>query len=365
MKVAVIIDTWFPVIGGGQINALEISKLIVKNGHTIDIITRNCGKDNLRLPKRLNVYKLGPLTDFNNPISKITFLLRSLLYLHKNDYDMIHAHAFLPGITARLLMITKSIPAIFTVHGTSINTKLLNPLTRRVEKFILTEILYSAQITVAQNFLNFENINKNIFYIPNGVDLKSFKRIKIQKSKEKLLIFVGRLHPQKNLINLIKAMDIVRQKLFVKLLIIGDGPQKNELRSFIKRQSLSNIIKLKGQVNQSQLKNLYSQSHIFILPSIYEGFPLTLLEAWSAKLPVITSKTGECQYLVKNGINGYLINNPDSPSDIAKVITKALENKDLEKLGLSGYNLIKSRFSWDQSAKQTLDIYESVIAAKN
>src|SRR3990167_4555672 len=353
MRVAVIIDTWFPFIGGGQINAWEISKRIAKGDITIDIITRNNGHDNLKLSKNLKVFKLGPKATADDMISKIAYLVRSFLFVYKKNYDLVHAHAFLPGITARLLMIFKGIPAILTVHGTSITTNLNNFLLRRIEKFILTEICYSAQITVSQDFLEIENINKKVYYIPNGVNIPDFNRVKVQKFKRLTLLFVGRLHPQKNLETLIQAVAILtKDSPDIQLLIVGNGKQKALLKKLIQTLHLKNHVKLLGQKSGLDLIRLYKSSNIFILPSIYEGQPLTLLEAWAAKLPVIVSNTGDCQYLVKDGKNGYLINNILDSIQIAKVIKKALIDKNTNKMGQNGYNLVK-KYSWEKSAQET------------
>ena len=365
MKIAVIIDTWFPHIGGGQINAYETSKRLAQKGVNVDIITRNNGKDNLTQIKNLKVIKLGSFKKPHDLISQIIFCLRSYFFVLKRDYDLVHAHAFWPGITARLLMITKGLSAIFTIHGTSIGTNLLNPLARTIERFILTEILYSAQITVSRDFLTLKNINRKIFYIPNGVDLKKFTNYEKVKSKERTLLFVGRLHPQKNLPNLIKSISIIKRQMPLKLIIAGDGPQKQELKKLIKNELLADTVEMIGEVTPDLLKNYYSKSHLFILPSIYEGFPLTLLEAWSAKLPVVVTKTGECQYLIKNSKNGYLIDDPNSPDKIAKTVIKAFSSKNLEKLGLAGYNLVKSRFTWERAAQETLKAYENILKAQN
>src|SRR3972149_5032131 len=116
MKIAVVIDTWFPVVGGGQINAWEISKRLASKNFQIDIITRNCGNDNLKLPRYLKIIKIGTLQKSDSYFSKIKFILQSLFFVLRRDYDLVHAHAFLPGITSKLLMVLKSIPAVFTVH---------------------------------------------------------------------------------------------------------------------------------------------------------------------------------------------------------------------------------------------------------
>lgn len=363
MKVAVLIDTWFPYIGGGQVNAYEISKRIAQKGISIEIITRNNGRDNLKYPKSLKVTKLGPYTKGEDFISKLTFLFRSFFYIYGRDYNLVHAHAFLPGLTARLLMVFKGIPAVLTVHGTSIGTKLNNQFSRWLEKFILTQILYSGQISVSRDFLKLKNLNKKIFYIPNGVDIRLFNRIRAQKTKDPTIIFVGRLHSQKNLQILLQCINTLKQQFpHIQLLIVGNGEEKYKLRELIKNLGLSKSVKLLGEITGRQLIKLYKSSHLFVLPSIYEGQPLTLLEAWAAKLPVIVSNTGDCVYLVKDGINGYIIDNQSDPEDIARIIKKALSNKNLEKLGHNGYNFVKKNFSWDKSADLTMEVYNSVIA---
>ena len=360
MKIAVIIDTWFPIVGGGQTNAWEISKRLAKKQIHIDVITRNNGEGNLLQVKNLNIYQLGKKSDANSILSKIYFLPKAFLFIISKDYDIIHVHAFLPGIVARLLMVFKGIPTVLTVHGTSINTNLNNPLSKWFEKFILTQILYNAQITVSRDFLKLKNVNRNVVYIPNGVDTKKFDRVRTKKFGQPTPIFVGRLHPQKNLINLIEDISVVKKEIAnIKLLIVGEGDLKAELQSQVANLKLKKNVLLLGQKKGLELIKLYKSSHLFILPSIYEGQPLTLLEAWAAKLPVIISNTGDNPYLVRNGQNGYLIGNIYDPNQIAKTIVQALAKDNLEKLGLNGYNSVK-RFSWEKASKETLSIYEKV-----
>lgn len=362
MKVAVIIDTWFPHIGGGQINAWEICKRLASKELQVDIITRNNGQDSLKLPKNLNVFKLGGESKLFDSLSKILFMAKAFLFLARRDYDIIHAHTFLPGITARFLSVTKGMPSALTIHGTSIGTSFNNIFKKWLEKFILCQILYSAQITVSRDFLKIKNINKKIHYIPNGVDISQFDKINVPKTKQPTLIFVGRLHPQKNLPVLLQCINTLKQEFpQIQLLIVGDGKEKAKLEKLIKNLNLHKNVKLTGEAKGTQLIKLYKSSHLFILPSIYEGQPLTLLEAWAAKLPVIVSKTGDCQYLIKNGVNGYLIEDPQDPKGVANSIIYAFKSKNLQRLGQNGYNFVKKNFSWEKSATQTLKLYGSLI----
>ena len=358
MRVAVIIDTWFPFIGGGQINAWEISKRLASLGIKIDIITRNNGKHKNVKIKNLRIFKLGKTSPAGNSVSKILFTLKALLFLYKNDYDLVHAHAFLPGIAARLIMVFKGTPS---VHGTSINSNLNGKLSKMIEKFILTQILYSTQITVSRDFLEIKNINKKIIYIPNAIDIKHFEKINPKKIAKPTIICVGKLHPQKNLNTIIKSISKVQKEIpNINLLIVGKGPEEIKLKKMVKSLGLGENIKFLGQITGNNLIKLYKSSTIFLQPSIYEGQSLALLEAWASKLPVMASKVGDNVFLIENAKNGYLINDPHSVQEIAKLIIKTLRSKNLKSMGENGYNLVKNSFSWEKTAASTLKVYENI-----
>lgn len=359
MKVALLIDTWFPFIGGGQINAFEISKLLAKKGIKIEIITRNNGSDKFKYPKNLTTIRLGSQVAAQNNLSRYVYLIKAYVYVYKREFDLVHAHAFLPGITARLLMVTKGIPAIFTVHGTSLGTKLNSFISRFIENFILTKILYTTQITVSRDFPKIKNINKKIIYIPNGVD-EYFLKINRRVRRNQILC-VARLHPQKNLINLIKAFKIIlNDNPDYQLVIAGNGPQEKELIELIKRLKLNKKVNLIGEVRKQRLKFLYSSSKLFVLPSIYEGLPLSLLEALASKLPVVVSKVGDIPYIIKNLENGFLIDKPAQSNEIAVAIKRALDQKDLHIVVEKGQILVRKSLTWGKVAQKTLKIYEKI-----
>lgn len=361
-KVAVIIDTWFPFVGGAQINVWKIAQILAKKGFELTIISRNTGEHNLPAVKNINIVKLGSFSRPDNQIARAFFALRAFIYLLNKDYDLIHAHAFSPGITARLIMVFKGKPAVFTVHGTALGTKLNGKISNALESFILTKVLYTKEVSVSRDFVNLPNINKNIAVIGNGVDIQTFNKAKITKRKFPTIITVGRLHSQKNQASLINAMkDVVTAYPNVVLMIVGDGPQKNVLKALVHKLKLSKNITFITNCSGEELIKLYKSSHLFVLPSIYEGQPISLLEAWAAKLPVLVSDTGECKFLVEKGKNGYLINSPGNPQEISAKIIKILSQHNLEKLGQNGYNLVKNKYNWEQAALKTADLYEKIL----
>src|SRR3989337_2441975 len=164
MKIAVVIDTWFPAVGGGQINASEISKRIAKSGHKIDIITRNNGEYTAEKVKNLNVLQIGSESNPDDNLSRMFFLIRAFFLIQRKNYDVIHLQAFLPGLLAPLIRYFLKKPTIFTVHGTRMFEK--NPKFSFgfwLEKIILTKIKYDVEISVTKAFLKFKNTNKQSF----------------------------------------------------------------------------------------------------------------------------------------------------------------------------------------------------------
>lgn len=113
-----------------------------------------------------------------------------------------------------------------------------------------------------------------------------------------------------------------------------------------------------GSVSRDEVTKMYLRANLFVLPSLSEGFPLTLLEAWAAKLPVVAAAVGEVSYVVKDGINGYLVP-PGNVGAFAKAMTIALKNSDLAKLGENGYNLAKG-YTWKNVARKTLAVYQKI-----
>lgn len=355
MKVAVVIDTWFPAIGGGQTNTWEISKRIAKLGHQVDIITRNNGIYKPVKVNNLQIFRFGPKSKPDDNLSRILFLIKAFLFIKNKDYNVIHLQAFLPGLLAPLIRHIIKKPTIFTVHGTSLGTNLLNPVSKKIEEIILTKIKYDTQITVSRNFFKITNANKNVVYIPNGIDKNLFDKIIVAKYKQKTLLFVGRLHPQKNLINLIKAFKLVIVKYpKLRLLIVGEGTQKAELIKITKELKLEKNISFLGEKKQEDLIEIYKKSHLFILPSIYEGQPLVLLEASAAGLPIVATNVGGVPDIVKDGVNGVLIKK-SLQGEISKAILKALK-------GYHKFRATKPRiFDWKHVTRKTLSIYKKLI----
>lgn len=377
MKICFIIDSWFPVYGGGPTHVWEIAKrLVASHGCKVDIITRKLladggerGADNeSHLDGNLRVIRLGPISKFDNLFGRLWFLVQSFFYLSSSHYDIVNAQAFLPAIPAKFSSRFTHTPVVFTVHGTGLGAwdemqrGIVGKFKLFLEKRLLFKTQYSKVVSVGEDFLQYPNVNKDIQAIHNGVDTSPFDQMNQKKNPIFTLLFVGRLHPQKGLTYLLRAVkSVVERGVELQLHIIGSGKEERDLREEAKRLGIDPYIRFYGKVFGSDLIREYKASHAFVLSSIYEGQPLTILEAWAAKLPVIATKVGGVPSLIEEGKDGFLVD-PRNEKDLAAAILRCMSADQLF-IGEYGYEKVRKNFSWEKTASMFFNLYSSVLNA--
>lgn len=177
------------------------------------------------------------------------------------------------------------------------------------------------------------------------------------------LLFVGTLQPRKNIIRLIEAfskiIDHKSQTTDHNLIIVGKkGWMYEEILEAPKKLGVEKKVIFLDSVLDEELSGLYKNALCFILPSLYEGFGLPVLEAMQYGCPVITSNISS---LPEAGGDAALYVNPEDVDDIASKIKTLVENKKLrEDLIKKGYNQVK-KFSWEKTARETLNVLEEVV----
>jgi glycosyltransferase involved in cell wall biosynthesis len=208
--------------------------------------------------------------------------------------------------------------------------------------------------------------NFRVITIHNSVDLRNFPNkpsdyeIKKNRSEfgikeeDKLILCAARLSPEKGIDILIEAMSIIKKHIpHVKLLIVGDGPQKTELISQVRKLDLVGDVIFAGF--RKDIEKIYYLSDIFVLPSREEPFGIVLIEAMTAKKPICATRVGGIPELVEDGKNGILVNAGDV-TGLAKSIIQLLSmpKSELEKMGEKGYLLCKEKFS----VEKMVSLYE-------
>jgi glycosyltransferase involved in cell wall biosynthesis len=257
----------------------------------------------------------------------------------KEDFDLVHCHtgediAVIPiGLAAAK---RAGIPLVLTIHNSwnftyraTKNTQWIRQtLGKEIEilGFRHANVVCTLTNRTAKLFSEKANVDhKKIFVIPDMVDLarfrsrKSFEDIRdfakyycIPKSHN-YIVFIGRLVPQKGVIYLLRAIALLREQgeEFV-VIICGDGPERHKLEKEAKRLKLSKIVIFTRFVHHDDVPILLSIANIFILPSIFEEFGSTLLEAMAMRLPIVASRIGGIPENIKHKKNGLLVTPMDA-----------------------------------------------------
>jgi len=229
------------------------------------------------------------------------------------------------------------------------------------------------RIVVPSRFIRDQAINEfgireeNLRTVKLGVDLKIFRQypeneieavIKKYDISEKFIVFLGSLEPRKNILNLIKAYQMLPDYLTkeFKLLLIGfKGWHNKEIMDLLKRNKEKVIYT--GYLKDEELACILNKASVFVFPSLYEGFGLPPLEAMACGCPVIVSDRASLPEVCSDSA---LYVNPHEPEDIADKIMEVLENQELrENLIKKGIQRSQS-FKWENTAKDILNIFEEV-----
>ncbi len=268
-----------------------------------------------------------------------------------------------------VIFMEKSIPKLLTSGGTlyqkmgNIYRRFLVPLLIKKIKLITTVSQYEkARISsILKNIevpfeVVYNGVGEHFKVIDDHVEL-NLKKEKY-KLPEKFIFFMGNTDPKKNTINVLKAYSLLSRKIDIPLVMI-DYP-KDELIKIcndIDNKQLYNKIILTGYVPNKELPYIYNLCSVFIYPSLRESFGIPIIEAQLCGIPVITSNTSSMPEI--SGGAALLIN-PSNPEEIAENVLKILEkNVDVETMKKQGIENAL-HFSWSESAKHILDLYDSL-----
>lgn len=213
-------------------------------------------------------------------------------------------------------------------------------------------------VVLTEDWKNYFNKLANpskITIIYNGVKKNNEKRQEFNHN----FCFIGRLVKEKGVYELVEAFSIVRQKYpDIKLLIAGDGPELNNIKSLIAELSLNNSIKLLGWLQKNDLENIYRECTFFVLPSYFEAFPMSVIEAMSYGCVVIASNVGGISTIIDGERNGVLIK-PKNSSVLSNVMISILDNIKKQKIisRVSAEDAI-NKFSIEESIDKIDKLYQ-------
>lgn len=373
MRLAIISEGWFPYIGGGQVYGREVAKrLIEAHGYHVTLITRSLRDGAGRAwtaPEeaydgKLRIIRLGSPRPFFHTIGRLLFLLHAFLFLLRHRFDVLNPQSTLPGLPAKLAGMLRRTPVVYAVHGTALflppPTRFAKKVERWVERFLLLGIRYDAEVTVAKNFLKLPNRNRRIVVIPPGVDVQPFDTLSVPKKEKFTILFIGRFDAIKGLRDLLEAVGHLGQQTVPwELLLVGEGTEEPKLKAKVATDKLENV-RFAGRLEGEALIRMYKAAHLFVLPSYTEGFPLTLLEAMAAKLPIVATDVGDVRDLVEDDVTGFLVP-AGKPEVLATAITHAMHHPHLAALGENGYTRVRERYRWDETAQRLAVLFREFL----
>lgn len=206
-----------------------------------------------------------------------------------------------------------------------------------------------------------------IAIIPHGLDLQEFdvaKKIDLrgEYNADYIGIVTSRLTPIKGIQLLIRAMPEIKKEIkYVKFLILGEGFYKNELKKLAKKLGVENYFIFYGKVNRERIPSFVKSSDFLVMPSLFESFGVSLLEAMACKTPIVANNVGG----VSSTLDGSgILTKPDYKS-VSRGIIDLLSDAQLRnKIAKKGRNIVERKYSWDMVTNKYIQLYESIILKK-
>ncbi|MFZ9701172.1 MAG: N-acetyl-alpha-D-glucosaminyl L-malate synthase BshA [Flavobacteriales bacterium] len=318
MRIGIVL---YPTFGGSGVVATELGKALARRGHEIHFISYS-------QPVRMDAFQQGvffhevmvpdyPLFDFDPyEVALTSTLVRTAL---QQNLDLIHVHYAIPhapaAFMAREILKTKGrlVPFITTLHGTDIT---LVGRDQSYEPVISFAINQSDAVTAVSEYLKQEtlkhfSITKEIDVVYNFIDPEAIAQEKKECTKaiaapngEKVVMHISNFRKVKRVQDVVKAFQLIVKKIPARLLMVGDGPERNMAENLAEELGVRQHCLFLGKVKNSL--SILPCADVFFLPSASESFGLSALEAMACGIPVIGSNAGGLPEVQIHGKTGFL-----------------------------------------------------------
>ncbi|MCW4047711.1 MAG: glycosyltransferase family 4 protein [Candidatus Bathyarchaeota archaeon] len=372
-----------------------VERRIVETAHRllgeVDMTVYSGTKAGFKKPTTVNGLHLVPCfsTDALYPVDN-WFFNRSLAQAADAiEADVYEAHT-VSGYGFQTALKKRGVqkPFIHTVHGVladeyaqsfqsgsmTVRDKLANLMMYRLAR-IEGETARNATLIVTVSQYSAKKIHQfygadpaKIRVVPNGVDPQRYKPFGgLEKIKRQIgidnklcVLFVGRLIPRKGLPYLVEAAKRVVKEFNVIFVIVGNGPLRGHLETYLEKIDLSRNFVFLGDVKENVLPAVYNCADVFALPSIQEGQGIALLEAQATAKPVVAFNVGGVPEAMLDGETGLLVK--PSSRELADVLIKLLSSYSLrEQMGHKGREFVSNNFTWDICAQKMLRVYHEAL----
>lgn len=384
MKILQVIPYFVPAFecGGPVAVSYNIAKALVKKGHNVTVYTTNTLGAKGEIDRKFEIIDGIHIKRFSNLYNSMAY--RSRLFFtptmffeikeEMKSFDIIHMHEYrtFQNIVVHHYARKYKIPYILQAHGSLPADSPKKRLKQAYDYSCGYKILRHSSKLLAltpKEVGQYQNMGitvDKITTIPNGIDLTEFQNLPARgifrnkyglQDNQKLILYLGRIHKIKGLDILIKAFaEMARDLDNIKLVIAGpDDGYLTELKALITELSIENRVVLTGPLYGRDKLEAYIDAEVYVLSSIYETFPVTVLEACACGLPVVVTDRCGIANLVDGQI-GLVI--PYDKEYLGSAILQILSNDQMRRgFAERGRSLVREQFNWSKIAEQVEKIY--------
>jgi glycosyltransferase involved in cell wall biosynthesis len=313
-----------------------------------------------------------PLLNRNINLLKDFLALKEFVGLVNNiKPDLIHAHSGKPGVIARLAGTICKVPVIFTAHGWGFSPN--SPTAIRNIAFVVEKLLAplaSKIICVCESDRQLAIKSKvaakhRLVTIHNGIETIDAPIANPAIDPLQLIMVARFTKKQKDHHTLMQAIKVIKEqiKADIKVVLVGTGPDWEEAKQTAKDLSILANVEFVG--DRLDVPDLLAQSQVFVLSTHYEGFPISVLEAMRAGLPVIATKVNGVSEQVVDGVTGLLVPHLDVYSLVSAIVTLMDNPVMRESMGAEGAKKLAQQFSLDRMSARIDTLYQSVIKVRS
>lgn len=373
MRIGIICS---PTYGGSGVVATELGRFLARRGHEVHFIS-------IAMPFRLETSPsekifFHEVQSINYPVLPgelfgISIASKAVQVATDYDLELIHAHYAIPhAISAWLAREVggrcPKFKVVTTLHGTDITLVGRAPSFFPIAQFAIE---HSDAVTTVSQWLKEETIRefkitRNIDVIPNFVDEDKFRRgiIPCRKSVyapngEKILMHISNFRPVKRVGDVIKVFARVCEKMPAKLLLIGDGPERDMAGQLARELGVMAHCHFLGK--QDQIEDFLSCSDLMLFPSEYESFGLAALEAMASENVVVASRGGNLPELIRHGVDGFVADVGDVESMARDAIEILSDNDRRKEMGIRARRGAIERFHPEAIIPQYEALYQRVL----
>jgi len=381
MKILLLTQFFSTTKGGGEYVFSIISKTLANEGNSFWVITNQIKDEKYPSHKNIRIIFVPPKLEYqgglppgfiDNTRYSINAIRKGFSIIKNNKIDIIHSNNFSPALAGSILSSLTGVSHITTVHdvfslcgknywklwGKQANVSRFNVMLAPFFEKIMIKLRHNAIHTVSDatkdDLIKF-GAKKQIYVIPNSIEFEESENI---KSKPLQFVYVGRLVFYKNLEVVIKAIKIVKGSYpDIKLVVMGDGPYRQNLEKLVLELKLTNNIEFTGYVSTHKKNITLSESQAVVFPSLCEGFGLVILEAFAQRKPVLVSKIRPLSDIVTDGKTGFVVS-PYDENEWANAILRIVnEPEKAQQMGMAGREVLEKEYPLNNMTKSILKMY--------